>query len=561
MLRSGDLARLEEDLPGYRHVHSFAAALPFYECDCEVRMLVRHELSALQQYSLACIAKNVDFVDAIDVVLGAGRAAITNAMASLLGADLIRPRAAKALGGDERFVPTDKGAIALTELGWRKPELVPLRVLYDGLTGELIAPNRLLYINPGEAAKTGLHVIPSRCSAPTLGDVDFVALRRVVREMRKQDARRVPDGELHDLIKIGSRKPAYRGCEVAAFEGPDGTVVFRVLDRGKRLMTYEDVLTAMFPSQPEILPFERDVALTLPKAISALIPPDLLAKAEELDFERDRLVEAIQARHEEQQVETRVIGGPAETATEVVFPASPTTRDERDSLRKRLEEVERERDSVRNVATYEHRELLEKALKHARHRVIIVSPWLSHTAINDDLQKLMRKALQRGVEIVIGWGIPPEEGNEKAARRDEKSLSMLRQLERLGKQARAEAEEWRTQRAKRLSSQEAAAASGLSPAEARAKTKTTEVQPGVLRVVRLGDTHEKILIADLQSAVVTSFNFLSFRGDPKRGFRRETGIFYAVKARVEELAADVLARIERVEQEATPGDTETAMRI
>jgi phosphatidylserine/phosphatidylglycerophosphate/cardiolipin synthase-like enzyme len=70
--------------------------------------------------------------------------------------------------------------------------------------------------------------------------------------------------------------------------------------------------------------------------------------------------------------------------------------------------------------------------------------------------------------------------------------------------------------------------------------------------VRLGDTHEKILIADTKFAVVTSFNFLSFRADPKRGFRRETGVYYEVKAKVEELTDNVMKRIERVEQASQP---------
>ena len=80
---------------------------------------------------------------------------------------------------------------------------------------------------------------------------------------------------------------------------------------------------------------------------------------------------------------------------------------------------------------------------------------------------------------------------------------------------------------------------------------------GRLRVVRLGDTHEKILIADTRFAVVTSFNFLSFRADPRRGFRRETGMYYEVKSKVEQLIQNVMQRIERTEKSARPGDRDT----
>ena len=45
-----------------------------------------------------------------------------------------------------------------------------------------------------------------------------------------------------------------------------------------------------------------------------------------------------------------------------------------------------------------------------------------------------------------------------------------------------------------------------------------------LYIIKLGNTHEKVLICDDKFMVTTSFNWLSFKGDPKRGFRQETGI-------------------------------------
>jgi len=42
-------------------------------------------------------------------------------------------------------------------------------------------------------------------------------------------------------------------------------------------------------------------------------------------------------------------------------------------------------------------------------------------------------------------------------------------------------------------------------------------------LVRLGNTHAKVLIKDSEFLAVTSFNWLSFRGDPGRTFRDEQG--------------------------------------
>src|SRR5208282_3921794 len=44
------------------------------------------------------------------------------------------------------------------------------------------------------------------------------------------------------------------------------------------------------------------------------------------------------------------------------------------------------------------------------------------------------------------------------------------------------------------------------------------------RFVRLGNTHAKVLIKDSEFVAVTSFNWLSFKGDPRRGFRDEQGV-------------------------------------
>jgi len=40
----------------------------------------------------------------------------------------------------------------------------------------------------------------------------------------------------------------------------------------------------------------------------------------------------------------------------------------------------------------------------------------------------------------------------------------------------------------------------------------------------MSDTHAKVLVSDSAFAIFTSFNWLSFVGDPKRTFRDERGL-------------------------------------
>jgi phosphatidylserine/phosphatidylglycerophosphate/cardiolipin synthase-like enzyme len=61
-------------------------------------------------------------------------------------------------------------------------------------------------------------------------------------------------------------------------------------------------------------------------------------------------------------------------------------------------------------------------------------------------------------------------------------------------------------------------------------------------VRRLGNTHAKVLISDDRYIIVTSFNWLSFRGDPKRTFRDERGTLVSRAEYVEQQSKSWLAR-------------------
>lgn len=61
---------------------------------------------------------------------------------------------------------------------------------------------------------------------------------------------------------------------------------------------------------------------------------------------------------------------------------------------------------------------------------------------------------------------------------------------------------------------------------------------------RLGRTHAKVLLSDRRYVIVTSFNWLSFRGDPKRTFRDERGTLVALPEYVDGQFNDWRARFD-----------------
>jgi phosphatidylserine/phosphatidylglycerophosphate/cardiolipin synthase-like enzyme len=104
---------------------------------------------------------------------------------------------------------------------------------------------------------------------------------------------------------------------------------------------------------------------------------------------------------------------------------------------------------------------------------MIMSPWITPLVIDRPAIQSIRKLLERGVSLHIGYGLDEEHKPKKP---------IPETLEKLA----------------------------------------DEFPNFELR--HFGNTHEKMLIKDSDYVVYTSFNWLSFRGDPNKKLRHELGI-------------------------------------
>lgn len=162
-------------------------------------------------------------------------------------------------------------------------------------------------------------------------------------------------------------------------------------------------------------------------------------------------------------------------------------------------EVERESPpsalpSARPLSVYEHPELLERALLEAREKLVIVSPWIRAAVVDHRFLSRLSACLRRGTKVIIGYGF----GEDRGARfEDRKALERLAELQREGL---------------------------------------------VLR--QLGDNHAKVLIVDHDYYVISSFNWLSFRGGRGAAFREEWGVFVPGAAAVSDLYERLGPRLE-----------------
>lgn len=147
------------------------------------------------------------------------------------------------------------------------------------------------------------------------------------------------------------------------------------------------------------------------------------------------------------------------------------------------------------LETFDHPRYLEQALE-SKERLLIVSPWIKRRVVSDAFVGELRDLLRRGALVFIGFGFASESDGS-----DDREA--IRALQRLG----------------------------------------DEFPNFTFR--RFGDSHAKVLISDSTFAVITSFNWLSFLGDPGRTFRDERGMLVRRSDVVNQAAKALLSRFEK----------------
>ena len=148
---------------------------------------------------------------------------------------------------------------------------------------------------------------------------------------------------------------------------------------------------------------------------------------------------------------------------------------------------------VTSVSVFEHADLLAEALETAKQRLLIISPWVKNAVVTTDFIAKLEKRLRAKVQVTIAHGIGDDDQGS-----DESALRRLRNL------------------ANRFDN---------------------------FTFVRVTNTHAKILIFD-DRWVSTSFNWLSFRGDPDRTYRMEEGTLVRIPSKVQEQYVRYLTLIE-----------------
>lgn len=384
--------------------------------------------------------------------------------------------------GTKEVTLTSKGIDALEKNNFLFPEQLNYTFLIDGLTGEYQINESL---DKGEWVRNILHLIPFIERKPEMDEINLNNVKIVASKQQRLNNNSYLDGDILSIKDIDKIEKLYRRLNVLVFTNDNGEFEIQVYDVNKRVQQYETKLMSMIGKKFNIIPTVEFNSEVDNKGTTLVDEVKMKEKVEEVNDILDSIKE-IETRV--QDIESIDVQSDEEYLTKTMQISQ---------LKKELEiEKQKVKYAPKILNTYEHRPILIKALKEAKRQVVIVSPWIKDDATDSELRGEIRNAMARKVKVVICYGIADKIESDVKFTVD--LLNKLKEDKSIGK---------------------------------------------YLSLVKLGNTHEKVLVCDDKFTVITSFNWLSFKGDPKRGFRQETGTLLEGKESADNMLNNLQSRI------------------
>lgn len=291
---------------------------------------------------------------------------------------------------------------------------------------------------------------------------------------------------------------------------PVTVVVARQEETGEqRLAVYRDMLLQraesaalqrQFETGTFLIPDDAVALAESPLPVPTTLPPEVARVA------RDLANSSTSVRSLQQQLSDELTRRGSATAD----------RREREALEERIRSLQEELNAKRAesermlaelrrhrgefLRTEQHRAVLEQALREAQREVLIVSPWMNARACDAQLCDLVAQTVKRGVRVRIAYGTTERPGDPDVGRHRNNAQRVISALK---------------------------AAVGREASGDRA---------ALLDIYKTSGTHQKILVCDRVFAVLSSFNWLSYRGEQDTEYRNETSILLRDPAAIEDLA-------------------------
>lgn len=478
-----EVARRFDNRPGFRLISFGEVGLPVYRVQCIALTLAKKKLGPIPEFILRSIDAGVDTTSELSGFLGLSPR-VTEASLT----ELIRSEDVAVVSREgERIVLTAKGRETMNQAQAVFPSEQTLFFTYDGLTRNPKWYGESVLFSPREIREAGIPEIRSfPARGPELGEVDVTDVTNYLRLALGKES---SDRGILRIKSIERRQKLYKEAVALVYRSPSSEDLQVGFALDGRISEEHELAFARAKGVEKTNLFKNLGVEEDQEQVVELLGDDLansVSKAEADPALRERLVAA---RSEVANVQRSI----AESDQSNSEGRAAHALEEASA---KLAEIEAKIASglVRPLAVYDHPSLLVEALEESRDRVLIISPWIRRRVVSRDFVRSLRSLLGRGVKVWLGYGL----GDDQGARRQD--IEARRDLEELA----------------------------------------SENANFVLR--RLGDTHAKVLVKDSDFFVITSFNWLSFRGDANRTFREEWGTLVGVPELVEQFFSQISGR-------------------
>ncbi|MFD7408668.1 hypothetical protein ACFV7R_39875 [Streptomyces sp. NPDC059866] len=429
--------RFQSARPSLELVRIVDAALPVARITAEVLAQDSKELPLMEEFVLRLVDHNVTRVPGIAGLLGLDARMVDQTVATLFGSDDLRwsrPAAADT-ARPQGLRLTDKGRLTAQKAAAVAPVRVNQPLVYDQMLGKAAPYDRRTTITRGQAEEDGMIMLPVARSGPIDdGDVTAAEITALLRENGTTN---------REVLQVKSLTQTGKARHVL----PVKLLVYADEDRSE--IEIGVVIDGELSKAHELGLIGHGGAKAL--GITVAPPPERPLLDPDLEQARVPLQEVTQ-----QRVEQAAFQLGSQTPT----PGPPAA-------------LQPQADEIRAIGVFEHPDILDEALTHARRRLLIISPWIKSAIITTDFLSKLERRLTQGVKVDIAYGY--EDNDTKT-----------------------------------------------DPAAVRKLTNLAARYRDKLTFTRLKSTHAKVLVFD-DVWVTTSFNWLSFRGDPDRTYRMEEG--------------------------------------
>ena len=474
--------RARRRFPDYQLDAVYSVCWPVYRVRLTVTVLEAGELSTTAHYILKLVNLDISEPAKLARLLGLPDSYVVGAAAELMRDELVEQEA------DLRLAITRRGKNVLDNNGQAmRPQTRQLEVPFDPLTRRVLDMDPGDLLNQDNVRKDGLFLVQYVGAKPSPSDLH-------IEEIKAYNSHSGPDDRIEediiDVSEISNRSSRLQYREdivVAKLDNPaTGEPTFAAYCGHQYLEEETTMLRRLAERGVNLVPgeFEKGAHRSWDMVPSAS-PEEvaLLNAIERLDIAASGLDHASVGAEADQEA-TQDVQQRDGDAERILKPELEWLRLSKQVAEMAAELNNRTGGSLCTVTTEEHHPLLLKAIDQAKEELTLVSAWINAYAFDHEVRNKIASAVKRGVVVRIAWGFGVERRGPEPERNLKNGEDALARLKR------------------------------LIPTDALER----------LMVKRI-ETHEKFIICDDQFAALGSLNWLSYRGNMDKGYRREASIY------------------------------------